>query len=318
MGVFTWHGHGRLIVGVPILRIHLQTTWAPMNRSRRYGHTYLMGAHNFTQKWAHILHYLHAQIYRTHGCTFVPTYPHKMWASSHTQTYPHFTHASPQISDAQTWRWIHTFQANFERPRVAWVAMNYVGLSRYCAATHKHGHAISVSFGCPCIIRGLPWIVGNHAIFVDAHNCKMHAHKVLWVLTYYEWAHTSYMWATIHYTWASTYTIWAPTHCIWSPKYVAIFTYLWATMILCVVSHAISVVAHNTACTTTTVCGCAITVVRGHPGKIWSLMRFAKCPRTADGHLHGAIWTRMSCTCTTILVHAMHTMWAWARICMRT
>lgn len=55
---------------------------------------------------------------------------------------------------------------------------------------------------------------------MDAHYCKMHAHKVLWVLTCCEWAHTSYLCAAIHYA--------------WSPKYVAIFTHLWATMILCV------------------------------------------------------------------------------------
>lgn len=36
----------------------------------------------------------------------------------------------------------------------------------------------------------------------------------------------------------------------------------------CVVSHDIAVVAHNTACTPTTVCGCATIVANGHPGKI--------------------------------------------------
>lgn len=136
---------------------------------------------------------------------------------------------------------------------------------------------------------------------MDAHYCKMHAHKILWALTCYEWAHTSYLCAAIHYA--------------WSPKYVAIFTHLWATMILCVVSHAIAVVAHNTACTTTTACGFAAIVAHGHPGKIWSLTRFAGQPRIANGHPHSAMWLRMSCTCTPMLVH---TVWAWARICMRT
>lgn len=98
----------------------------------------------------------------------------------------------------------------------------------------------------------------------------MHAHKILWALTCYEWAHTSYLCAAIYYS--------------WSPKYVAIFTHLWTAMILCVVSHAIAVVAHNTACTTTTACGCATIVVYGHPGKIWSLTRFAGQPRIANGH----------------------------------
>lgn len=129
----------------------------------------------------------------------------------------------------------------------------------------------------------------------------MHAHKILWALTCYEWALTSYLCAAIHYA--------------WSPKYVAIFTHLWATIILCVVSHAIAVVAHNTACTTTMDCGCATIVVHGHPGKIWSLTRFAGQPRIANGHPHCAMWLRMSCTCTPMLVH---TVWAWGRICMRT
>lgn len=136
----------------------------------------------------------------------------------------------------------------------------------------------------------------------------MHAHKILWALTCYEWAHTSYLCAAIHYS--------------WSPKHVAIFTHLWSPMILCVVSHAIAVVAHNTACTTTMACGCATIVVHGHPGKIWSLTRFAGQPRIANGHPHCAMWLRMSCTCTPMLVHTVWTMGTymyahanmWARI----
>lgn len=142
----------------------------------------------------------------------------------------------------------------------------------------------------------------------------MHAHKILWVLTYYVWTHTSYLCTTIHYAWALTYTSWASTYCAWLPKHVAIFTHLWATMIFCVVSHVIAVVGHIIACTTTTVCGCATIVVHGHPGKIWSLMRFVGQPQIADGHPHGATWLRMSYTCTPIPVHAMRVVWVWARI----
>lgn len=93
-------------------RVHMTWAWTPHSGRTHFAHPPPddMSAHNFTQQWAPILHYLHAQIYRTHGCAFVPTYPHKIWAPLHTQTCPHFIHAIPQISDTQTCRWTHTFR----------------------------------------------------------------------------------------------------------------------------------------------------------------------------------------------------------------
>ena len=117
MGMATWPGHGRLIVGAPILRGHLHVSWAPTNCSRKRGHT-SMCTPIISRKFG-----------RPFAPTFMRTWKHTNYAHTYPRTntilgiqiYPHaptFVHALPRSFGRPNSDWTPTFQATFGRPRI--------------------------------------------------------------------------------------------------------------------------------------------------------------------------------------------------------
>lgn len=163
MGVSTWPGRGRLIVGAPILRVHLHVSWAPRNRSRKRGHAQLwspINSHKFGPPHARYIACPRpstkcVQLHTQTGHPDVPT------LCPHLSTYAHnLTHDM----GTQT-------TAGLTRFRQLWATTNFVGgQALFWASTKLGANAHSWTskadnHWASTRNRGSPRvIVGSHAI----------------------------------------------------------------------------------------------------------------------------------------------------------
>lgn len=198
MGVSTWPGHGRLIVGAPILRVHLHVSWTPRNRSRKRGHARLWSPIN-SRKFGHPhAHYIArplpstncAQLHTQTGHPDVPT------LRPHLSTYAHnLTHDMV----AQT-------TAGLTRFRQLWATTNFCGQSGTILGIHEIGSQRTLldtqsrqSLGIHTIfvaVHELLWVAmryyGRPRDFLDIHAIVLAVHEKLWALTRYIWASSVY------------------------------------------------------------------------------------------------------------------------------
>lgn len=337
-------------MGTPILRTHLHVSWAPINRSRKRGHALCLGAHNLRVVGRpYVVTCAPNSTMRlgTHKRPqIVSTQPHEI----RHPDIPTRPHIGPRF-------WAPKQRVNSHVSGKLWAPTNYAGLPRNCATTHEHGCPMIVSLGRPCVMRGLPRVIPGRSHNTCGHptytkctptrfygrSCETYGRapmfcglpRVICVCPRISCGRQRIAYGSTHVMSGRSRTISGhPTRYAWSPKHVAIFTHFgrpliagWApTRFRGRAAHQ-ALDTHEYGWMVTHLGGCPC-LFRGHqrnshgrPRKIWSLMRFAGCPRNAIGHPHGTLWARMAYTCTPKHTQARtcaYTTWGWARMCRRT